>query len=199
MLLFAIGWSSRLPAGLREEAHAQDLTLNDVLTARAWREFDAYAPRRQPDIHSLRCPVDYRRHLPALGPEFFGSTLKDAVIEMGSEQFVAASLFELAQVIHPGVRTVDASAVANLLECYERIRRSAGPAGFSRLFAPGLIVTNFTRTRLTDLTFAGAKPDYVLNLSISTRTANIVPQRDGLEIQRLRRMVPLHDVREPGQ
>ncbi len=180
-------------AALREHAHAQGLTLNDVLTARAWRAFAAYAPRREPEIHSLRCPVDYRRHLPALDPEYFGSVLRDAVMEMGSEQFAATSSIQLAQMIHRGVRTIDAEAVSRLLQCYERLRRTAGSEGFARLFAPGLVVTNFTRTRVTELSFAGAKPDYVLNLSLSMQTANIVPQRDGLEIQILRRSVPLYD------
>jgi hypothetical protein len=137
--------------------------------------------------------VDYRRHLPDLDPEYFGSVLRDAVMEMGSEQFAAASPTELAWVIHQGVRTIDAETVSSLLECYERLRRAGGPEAFTRLFAPGLVVTNFTRTRITDLSFAGAKPDYVLNLSLSTRTANIVPQRDGLEIQILRRAAPLYD------
>jgi hypothetical protein len=185
-------------AALRELAHSQELTLNDVLTARAWRAFAVYAPRREPEIHSLRCPVDYRRHLPALDPEYFGTVLRDAVMEMGSEQFDAASPIELAQVVHRGVRTIDAQAVSSLLECYERIRREAGREGFARLFAPGLVVTNFTRTRVLELSFAGARPDYVLNLSCSTRTANIVPQRDGLEIQMLRRVAPLYDAGPPS-
>ena len=175
----------------REEAHSNGLTLNDVLVARAWRAFAAYAPRREPGTHSLRCPVDYRRHLPALDPEYFGTVLTDAVVEMGAEQFAAATPIQLAQTVHREVRTIDAAAVARLLECYERLRRAGGPEAFRRLFAPGLVVTNFTRTRVTEISFAGAKPDYVLNLSISTRTANIVPQRGGLEIQMLRRVLPL--------
>lgn len=180
-------------AALRREAHSKDLTLNDVLTARTWRAFDPYAPRREPGIHSLRCPVDYRRHLPALDPEYFGTVLRDAVMEMDSEEFAAATPVQLAQTVHRGVRTIDGDAVTSLLECYERLRRTGGSEAFGHLFAPGLIVTNFSRTRVTDLSFAGAKPDYVLNLSISTRTANIVPQRDGLEVQILRRTVPLPD------
>lgn len=180
-------------AALRREAHAKDLTLNDALTALTWRAFDPYAPRRQPGIHSLRCPVDYRRHLPALDPEYFGTVLRDAVMEMNGEEFAAATPIQLAQAVHRGVRTIDGEAVTRLLECYERLRRGGGSEAFSRLFAPGLIVTNFTRTRLTELSFAGAEPDYALNLSISTRTANIVPQRDGLEIQILRRAAPLYD------
>ncbi len=175
----------------REEAHSNGLTLNDVLLARAWHTFAAYAPRREPGTLSLRCPVDYRRHLPALDPEYFGTVLTDAVVEMGAEQFAAATPIQLARVVHQGVRTIDAAAVTRLLECYERLRRAGGPKAFRRLFAPGLIVTNFTRTRLTEISFAGATPDYVLNLSLSTRTANIVPQREGLEIQILRRAVPL--------
>lgn len=178
-------------AALREDAHSRELTLNDVLTARAWRAFDAYAPRREPRVHTLRCPVDYRRHLPALGDEYYGSVLRDAVMELDAEQYDAASPFDLARIVHRGVRTIDAEAVSSLLECYERLRREGGPEAFARLFAPGLIVTNFTRTRITELSFAGARPDYALNLSISTRTANIVPQRDGLEIQILRRTEPL--------
>ncbi len=181
----------------REEAHSNGLTLNDVLMARAWRTFAAYAPRREPGTHSLRCPVDYRRQLPALDPEYFGTVLTDAVVEMGAEQFAAATPIQLARAVHRGVRTIDATAVARLLACYERLRRAGGPEAFRRLFAPGLIVTNFTRTRVTELSFAGAKPDYVLNLSLSTRTANIVPQREGLEIQMLRRAVPLFDGGSP--
>jgi hypothetical protein len=180
-------------AAMRAEAHARDLTLHDALTAHAWRAFDAYAPRRDPGIHTLRCPVDYRRHLPALGSEFYGSVLRDAVMELDAGQFAAASPAQLARIVHRGVRTIDGEAVSRLLRCYERLRREGGPGAFARLVAPGLIVTNFSRTRVTELDFAGAKPDYVLNLSISTRTANIVPQRDGLEIQILRRTEPLWD------
>lgn len=185
-------------AALRDQAHLQGLTLNDVLAGRAWHAFADYAPRREPELHCLRCPVDYRRHLPVLGPEYFGVALRDAVIEMGSEQFGEASPIELARAIHRGVHAIDAEAVAKLLECYERIRRAAGPEGFGRLFAPGLVVSNFTRTRVTEISFSGATPDHVLNLSRSTVTANIVPQREGLEIQLLRRAVPLYGTRPLG-
>jgi hypothetical protein len=184
-------FSASQVAALREEAHSQGLTLNDALTARAWRAFADYVPRREPEIHSLRCPVDCRRHLPELGSEYFGSVLRDAVVEMGAEQFALSTQIELGRAVHGAVRTIDGEAVTRLLECYERIRRTAGHKGFARLYAPGLIVTNFTRTRITGLNFAGAAPDYALNLSRSTRTANIVPQRDGLEIQILRRAAPL--------
>jgi hypothetical protein len=185
-------------AAVRAEAHPQGLTLNDMLTARAWRAFSPYAPRREPHVHTLRCPVDYRRHLPEIDPDYFGSVLRDAVMEMGSDEFAAASPIELAWVVHRGVRTIDPGTVASLLECYERLRRTGGPEAFARLFAPGLVVTNFTRTRVGEVDFAGATPDYVLNLSISTRTANIVPQRDGLEIQILRRAVPLDGSGQPA-
>ena len=180
-------------AAQREEAHSEGLTLNDVLMATAWRAFAAYAPRREPGLHSLRCPVDYRRYVPALHPEYFGTVLTDAVVEMGAEQFAAATPTKLARAVHRRVRAIDAEAVARLLECYERLRRAGGPEAFRRLFAPGLIVTNFTRTAITEVCFAGVRPAYVLNLSLSTRTANIVPQREGLEVQILRRVSPLYD------
>ena len=186
-------YSAAEVAALRQDAHAKGLTVNDVLTARSWRTYAPYAPRRDADTVALRCPVDYRRHLPELAPEFYGSVLRDAVMEMSVEDFDAASMDQLAQVVHRGVRTIDAAAVADLLQCYERLRRTEGPEAFARLFAPGLIVTNFSRTKVTDLDFDGVQPDYVLNLSLSTRTANIVPQRDGLEVQILRRVDPLHE------
>ncbi len=177
---------------MRDEAHSQGLTLNSLLTARVWRAFSAYAPRLEPDRHTLRCPLDYRRHLPALGDGYFGSALRDAVIEMRSDEFDDAPLVELARAVHRGVHAIDAETIASLLECYERIRMTAGRRGFARLFAPGLVVTNFSRTKAAELRFAGAVPHYVLNVSLSTRTANIVPQRRGLEVQMLRRIDPLH-------
>lgn len=183
-------FSAAQVAARRAAAHAEGLTLHDALTARAWQAFASYAPRRAPDTQTLRCPVDFRRHVPALHPEYYGSVLRDVVVEMGTEEFAAATSTDLARVVHQVVRTIDAEAVSSLLECYERLWRAGGADAFARLFAPGLVVTNFTRTRVTDLSFAGAKPAHVLNLSISTRTANIVPQRDGVEIQMLHRVAP---------
>lgn len=179
-------------AVLRSAAHAKGFTMNDVLTALAWRAFDAYAPRRRPDLHTLRCPVDYRRLLPDLDPAYFGTVLRDAVMEIGSDEFAAATQDDLAQIVHEGVRTIEAETVARLLRCYELLRRTGGPEAFAGLSAAGLIVTNFTRTKVMDVDFDGARPAHNLNLSISTRTANIVPQPDGLEVQLLHRIRPLY-------
>ena len=184
-------FSSAEVAALRSDAQAKGLTLNDVLTARAWRAFAPYAPRRRPDLHTLRCPVDVRRHFSELDPGYFGTTLRDAVMELDTGQFDTAGLDDLAWVVHYGVRMIDADVVARLLRCYELLRRTEGPSAFSRLAADGLIVSNFSRTRVTDLDFGGVAPVHALNLSLSTRTANIVPQPDGVEIQILRRVDPL--------
>jgi len=186
-------FSAEEVADLRSAAYARDLTLNDILTARAWQAFAQYAPRREPSIHTLRCPVDYRRHLPDLGDGYFGTALRDVVMEVSAEEFAKATDEDLARIVHRGVRTSGPDAVAELLGCYERLRRAEGPEGFAKLVAPGLIVTNFTRTKVVDLDFGGVRPAYVLNLSISTRTANIVPQPDGLEIQILRRVDPIYE------
>lgn len=179
-------------AALRSTAHSKGFTMNDVLTARTWRAFDAYAPRRHPEVHTLRCPVDYRGHLPDLDPAYFGTVLRDAVMEIGSDEFAAATQDDLAQMVHDGVRTIDAESVDRLLRCYELLRRTGGPGAFAGLSAAGLIVTNFTRTKVMEVDFDGARPAHNLNLSISTRTANIVPQPDGLEVQLLHRAQPLH-------
>ena len=191
----SLRWTRRLfhKAELRalvEEAQAEcplRLSHNDVVAAWLWREqVGRWGDRREPTAW-LSCPVDVRRRLPGLPPDYFGCAVALAVAGVPRSALCTEPLAALAHRVRAAVAAVDAAAALRSLETLEGLRRSGGDAVLERLHVvhprAGLLVTNLSRLPVREIVFDAGPPVAFDVLVPAERCALVLPAEDGLDVR----------------
>jgi Transferase family len=153
----------RLPADWIDEhkrlAAEHKLSFNDVLCAALWK--DALQDSSAETV-MLACPVDLRRHQPALGPLFFGNADLHASLELTPRELRELSIPELGQRIRDQIRALP-NHIDAAIEELERFRAAHGLAILPRVYVyppeRGLLVSNMSRIPLEPLDFGAGAPE----------------------------------------
>jgi hypothetical protein len=136
---------------------SQRVSFNDLLCASLWKEMIASEPD---ELTTFICYVDIRRHVPRLGPLYFGNAILSAAVTEVAGVVRASPVAELASRIRDAVRAVPERIGAALAEL-ETLRAAHGLEVVPRLrtFSPsGLAVTNMSRAPFAAVDFGAGPP-----------------------------------------
>ena len=164
------------------------LSHNDVITASLWKEYIGKWNSGGSDPATyVSCPVDFRRILKPLAPNYFGCAVSLATTTLDYGRLMEAPLVELALAVRANVAEVNEAYVRRSLETLEAQRRQEGLSVVEEMHvihpASGLLVTNLSRLPVKEVEFDAGPPTAYEILTPAPRGAVVLPGHDGLEIR----------------
>lgn len=109
----------------------------------------------------IRCPVDFRKMMPQLGPIFFGNAVKDALAIFDPQSLARLAVAEIAQRIRRAIDDVNVVTVMQSMKTLNDFRMANGIGSFERVECPGLVVSNLSRMPFHILDFGSGPPSGV--------------------------------------
>jgi len=149
-------WDERIllrdSAEWRELNNVEGLSFNDMICARLWREA---ARDSRNKTSTFVCYVDIRRHVPSLGPLYFGNAVLVTSITKTVGDICSAKIEEVAYWIKEAVEKAPTKRELALKEI-GMLRDYYGPDVFKRVITytnDGIAVTNMSRAPIDALNF----------------------------------------------
>lgn len=162
--------------------HALKVTDNDVVMAELLRRLQGQIPVTETGKVAVRCPVDYRRSYPGLGPTYFGNAVKDALALFEPHEVPSLPLAAVVGRIRSAITAVNGTSILQTLKVLDQLRLEKGVDIFEHVGCPGLLVTNLSRLPFRDLNLGSGAPDAFYVATFPRRIAIILPATDGLTV-----------------
>ena len=164
------------------------LSVNDIVTARFWKEYGLrWTPEDQDIMTYVSCPVDFRRIFPGFPGNYFGDGLCLATSALKREDLPEMPVSGLAAAIRSSVARVNETFIRSSMETLETVRKQNGLGIMENIHVvhpvSGLLVTNLSRLPVNELIFNCGPPAASDILTTAQRGAVILPAEDGLEIR----------------
>ncbi|MGD2091207.1 MAG: acyltransferase [Candidatus Aminicenantes bacterium] len=163
------------------------LTENDIITALLWQKYiPLWSKENNNQKTYVTCPFDLRRALNGLPRTYFGCALSFATASINLNDFLEASIIDLAILIRNSVKKIKTDFILRSLETLENFRKQKGADAMVEIHLRhphhGIIVTNLTRLPIASLDFGPGAPTGFLSYVDVLGGAAILPAENGVEI-----------------